>query len=168
MELARNPSDINITNWISYNNKKNLLNERLQKRMREYLSKRSKLTPKVERIIRKNSIQTKTTFDPSRYRVRMYFSSTCPHCKRMFDTLLALQNRGIFVEAMQIDSGTFKKAKFPIPVSKASKEEIKSHGVKSVPFTLIADLKRKVLFPPIQGFQSEHSLIDLIKKGETL
>ena len=33
MELARNPSDKNIGNWIAYNKKKNALNQRLQLRM---------------------------------------------------------------------------------------------------------------------------------------
>lgn len=168
MELARNPTDINITNWIAYNNKKNALNQRLQIRMQEYLKKDKKLTPDVEKAFKENAIVTKTEFDPSRYRVRMYFDSKCPHCKRMFNTLLELQNRGIFVEALQTDNGQISKNQFPIPTRMASKEEIRKQKIQAVPFTLIADLKKKVLYPPIKGFQSVESMTALIKEEEKL
>ncbi len=110
MELARNPSDRNITNWIAYNKKKNDLNQRLQVRMREYLTKNQKLTPEVQTIIAQNTVQTDTQFDPARYRVRMYFDSKCPHCKRMFNTLSSLQSKGVYVEALQIDDAKVSKS----------------------------------------------------------
>jgi hypothetical protein len=94
MELARNPSDENITNWIAYNNKKNTLNQRLQKRMKEYLAKNSLVSPEVNQLLQQKSIRTKTAFDPSRYKIRMFFDSNCPHCKRMFNTLLSLKEEG--------------------------------------------------------------------------
>ena len=168
MELARNPTDHNIKNWIAYNNLKSSLNKRLQKRMREYLSKNSKDTPPVRKILDKKVENQKISFDPSRYRVRMYFDSKCLHCKRMFNTLLELQSRGVYVEALQIDNGLFKKSQFPIPIQKATKSEIKKHNIKTVPFTLIADLKRKVLYPPVRGFQSVEKVTTLLKKGEKL
>ena len=154
MELARNPSDKNINNWIAFNKKKNALNQRLQLRMREYLTQTNQLTPKVAEVIKTRSIRQNVSFDPSRYRVRMYFDSKCPHCKRMFQTLATLQEKGIYVEALQIDDLNVKKSTFPIPTRKASKSEIKKHNISAVPFTLIADLKKKVLYPPIRGFQS--------------
>ena len=168
MELARNPSDRNITNWIAYNKKKNDLNQRLQVRMREYLTKNQKLTPEVQTIIAQNTVQTDTQFDPARYRVRMYFDSKCPHCKRMFNTLSSLQNKGIYVEALQIDDAKVSKSQYPIPTRKASKAELKKQNISSVPYTLIADLKKKVLYPPVRGFQSVNRMTALIKEGEKL
>lgn len=166
MELARDPSDKNITNWISYNNKKNELNQRLQKRMREYLQSRSKLTPEVNRILKEKTVSTQTQFDPSRYKIRMYFDSKCPHCKRMFSTLDGLKDKGIYVEALQTDDAQIKKLSYPIPIRKASREEIKKHNIKSVPFTLIADLKKKVLYPPVQGFQDVSTMVTLLNEGD--
>lgn len=168
MELARNPSDKNISNWITYNKKKNALNQRLQLRMREYLTQNNELTPKVAEVIKSRSLSKETSFDPSRFRVRMYFDSKCPHCKRMFSTLASLQKQGIYVEALQVDNIHVKKSSFPIPVRKASKAEVKKHNISAVPFTLIADLKKKVLYPPIKGFQSVESMTALIREGEKL
>ncbi|MBT4790553.1 MAG: hypothetical protein HON90_03200 [Halobacteriovoraceae bacterium] len=166
--MARNPTDSNISNWIAYNKKKNSLNQRLQTRMKEYLTKNSGLTSDVKRIIKEKSVNTNTQFDPSRYRIRMYFDSNCPHCKRMFNTLLTLQSRGIYVEALQTDDAQVKRSRYPIPTRKASKQEIKKQNIKAVPFTLIADLKKKILYPPIQGFQSVEAMTALIKEGEKL
>jgi thiol-disulfide isomerase/thioredoxin len=168
MELARNPSDKNISNWITYNKKKNALNQRLQLRMREYLTQTNQLSPKVVEVIKSHSTNENTKFDPSRYRIRMFFDSKCPHCKRMFQTLASLQEQGIYVEALQTDELNISKSSFPIPVRKASKDEIKKHNITAVPITLIADLKKKVLYPPVRGFQSLNSMTALIKEGEKL
>lgn len=168
MEIARNPSDENIKNWIAYNKAKNSLNKRLQKRVREYLNKNSKYTPEVHQVLNEKVKIQKTSFDPSRYRVRMYFDSKCPSCKKMFNTLLKLQNRGVYVEALQIDDGVFKQSQFPIPTQRATKEEIKKHKIESVPFTLVADLKRKALYPPLIGFQNVGSMTTLLERGEKL
>jgi len=166
MELARNPSDKNISNWIEFNKKKNALNQRLQLRMREYLTQTKQLNPKVAEVIKTRSINLSSDFEPSRYRIRMYFDSKCPHCKRMFQTLVSLQDQGIYVEALQVDDLNVKASTFPIPTRRASKSEVKKHKISAVPFTLIADLKKKVLYPPIKGFQSVESMTALIKEGE--
>ena len=165
MELARNPTDNNIKNWIAYNNLKSSLNKKLQRRMKEYLSKNSEYNPLVLQVLNKKTKKQKTLFDPSRFRVRMYFDSKCIHCKRMFNTLLELQSRGVYVEAFQIDDGVFKKSQFPLPIQRATKFEIKKHNIETVPFTLIADLKKKVLYPAIRGFQSVDGITTLLKKG---
>ena len=136
--------------------------------MQEYLSKNSKYTPEVRQILDKKVENQTTSFDPSRYRVRMYFDSKCPSCQRMFNTLLELQNRGVYVEALQIDDGVFKSNQFPVPIQRATKSEMKKHKIESVPFTLVADLKRKVLYPPIVGFQSIGSMTALLEQGEKL
>ncbi len=166
MELARNPSDKNISNWIAYNKKKSELNKRLQTRMREYLARNQKLTPEVNQILAQNRPKKDVTFDPSRFRVRMYFDSKCPHCKRMFNTLLDLQKRGVYVEALQIDDTKLSKLQYPIPIRPASKKEVKKQNISSVPYTLIADLKKKVLYPPVKGFQSVENMVNLIREGQ--
>lgn len=132
------------------------------------MGKNSEYNPLVRKILNKKTKKQKTLFDPSRFRVRMYFDSKCIHCKKMFNTLLELQNRGVYVEALQIDDGLFKKSQFPLPIQRATKAEIKKHNIKSVPFTLIADLKKKVLYPAIHGFQSVGKITTLLKKGERL
>jgi thiol-disulfide isomerase/thioredoxin len=170
MELARNPNDQNIKNWITYNKKKNELNNRLQKRMKEYLAlNKAKIPeyPKALALLKSKELKTKPIVDPARYRIRMYFSSTCPHCKRMFTTLDTLQKQGVYVEALQIDDKLFNP-KYPLPTRRASKKEIKKHKISSVPFTLIADLKKKVLYPPIRGFQDSNQILNLIKEANNL
>lgn len=138
--------------------------------MREYLAKNSKDIknyPKTLEILKSKEVNLAPIVDSSRYRIRMYFSSSCPHCKRMFKTLDNLQRKGIYVEALQIDDARFKP-EYPLPTQKASKEEIKKHNIKSVPFTLIADLKKKALYPPIRGFQDSNQILKLIKEANNL
>src|SRR5579872_3611420 len=47
MEVARNPSDENIKNWFDFMGKKNELAQRLQTKMKEYLTKNATATPGV-------------------------------------------------------------------------------------------------------------------------
>ena len=75
---------------------------------------------------------------------------------------------GVYVEALQIDDAKIEALKYPIVVQRATKADIKKHGIKSVPYTLIANLKKKFLYPPIQGYQSVNSMLNIIKKGENL
>ena len=93
MELARRPTDENIKRWIEYNALKNKLSNRLNLRMKTYLAKNSpKNTREALQIVEQRSQQrTNVKIDPSQYKVRMYFDSKCPHCKRMFNTLASLQ-----------------------------------------------------------------------------
>ena len=102
MEIARDPSDENIKNWFEFQKKKNELSARLQLRMQEFLAKNegpglaaqigSRVAATEKRVERKL-----VAVDPARFRVRMYFDSNCPHCKRMFGVLKRLQNEGFQV-----------------------------------------------------------------------
>lgn len=171
MELARNPTDKNIKNWIAYNKLKNQLSKRLQTRMQTYLAKNTKGEKQKEAITlyKKKVHKIKVSaIDPARYRVRMFFDSKCPHCKKMFGTLVKLQSAGVFVEALQVDKGTLRSLQYPIPIRPASQEEIKQHKIEAVPFTLIADLKKKVLYPPLRGYQSMNTVMNLLKEADNL
>ncbi len=155
MEVARDPSDTNIKLWLSYLDKKNYLAERLKERIAQYASKTTESVPRRlanERISQLNQVQS--AIDPSRYRVRTYFDSNCPHCKRMLGTLKSLQELGVFVEALQIDRDTSKNAQFPIATVFADQSDVQRQKIGSVPFTLVADLKNKTVSSPITGFKS--------------
>ena len=155
MEVARDPSDKNLKLWFQYIETKNKLASRLQNRMKSYLMKNSgqKLTPSIKKAqkIRQRAI---TKIDPKRFRIRMYFESTCPHCKKMMGTLKVLQENGFYIEAHQIDSSSNKKAAFPVATTQANPQDLKKHKIDSVPFTIIADLKSKTVSSPIKGYQS--------------
>ena len=98
MEVAKNPTDKNISMWFKYLEIKNKLATRLQSRMAEYLAKKPgvKIPEATKRglEIKRKSI---AKVDAKRFRVRMYFESTCPHCKKMMTTLKSLQEQGYFV-----------------------------------------------------------------------
>ena len=173
MELARNPTDQNIKNWIAYNNLKNKLSQKLKERMQTYLIKNadgnSENKEKAMTIYKRKAEQLQESpIDPSRYRVRMFFNSKCSHCKRMFGTLVELQNAGIYVEALQTDKEKSNYLKYPIPIRSASPDEIKHHKIETVPFTLIANLKKKVLYPPLKGYQSMSTVMNLLREAEKL
>lgn len=169
MEVARNPSDENLKKWFQYIDRKNEIASRLQVRMGEYLAKEGKnLEPSV-----KDSLQAqvasihKIPLDAKRYRFRLYFDSTCPHCRQMFETLKTLQEKGFYVEARQIDARSEGLENLPLPTVRASKEEIEKYQIQSVPFLLIGDLKNQVVYQ-ITGFQTPESLFEYLHQQPTV
>lgn len=170
MEIARNPTDENIKNWFEFMKKKNELARRLDERVREYLVKNGQapaVAPEsaVPVKLAKPALPIQGPLDTARFKVRMYFESTCPHCRRMFGVLKRLQDDGIEVHALQIDRGPVPADEKIVPVGFATQEEVKKHGINGVPFILIADSKRKALLPPIQGYHAYEEVIDLLKSA---
>jgi len=168
MEIARDPSDENIKNWFEFQKRKNELSARLQLRMQEFLAKNegpglaaqigSRIAATEKRVDRKI-----IAVDPSRFRVRMYFDSNCPHCKRMFGVLKRLQSEGFQVEALQVDSGPVPESEKIVPIGKADPAELKKHGASGVPFLLVADVKRKALLPKVEGYHEYEEMMELLR-----
>jgi hypothetical protein len=148
MELVRNPTDRNISMWFAYMGKKNALAERLSKRMEEYAMTHGTAMPReaTEAVMEKARSLPVASDDFERYRFRMYFDSTCPHCKHMFETLNELQDRGYFVEARQLDSGSTEHLNSHVAITAAAPGEAKRLNISSVPFLLVGDLKSKKVF----------------------
>ena len=164
MELVRNPSDYNMKMWFTYMDRKNELSENLQKRMAQYLethvianNEKASIAAKLEKL-------PIAVGDTKRYRFRMYFDSKCPHCRRMFETLSALQEQGFFVEARQIDSGD--AGALPLPALRATKTEIQGKDIKLVPLLLIGDLKKKVVYR-MNGYQTVSDILRRLKAEES-
>ncbi|MBX2996117.1 MAG: hypothetical protein KF681_14925 [Bdellovibrionaceae bacterium] len=168
MEIARNPSDENIKNWFEFMKKKNELARRLDERVREYLVKNGQplsIQPDALASPSKASPRAQGPLDTARFKVRMYFESTCPHCRRMFGVLKRLQDEGVEVHALQIDRGPVPADEKVVPLGVATQEEIKKHGINGVPFLVVADTKRKALLPPIQGYHDYEDVVSLLKSA---
>lgn len=170
MEIARNPSDENIKQWFEFMQKKNELSKRLEARMQEYMARNGNLPstpsssfPQPSAMTNEKLKAPQEPLDPRRFRVRMYFESTCPHCKRMFGVLKRLQDSGFQVEALQVDSGPVESSEKIVPLGKADPMELKKHGIKGVPYLLIADTKRKALLPAIEGYHDFSEVMELLK-----
>lgn len=141
-ELVKNPTDTNIKNWFKLMEKKNRLSQRLGRRIEEYLKKNKKLKPKEKRNFNRAKRKlSHTTEDYKRFRFRLYFESSCSHCKRMFKTMEELQSRGYFVELKQIDKKAKGPLPLPFPVTYASREEIKEKNINSWPVLFISTLR---------------------------
>jgi len=165
MELVRRPTDKNITMWSKYIDKKNELLARLQLRMEQYLDKNKDKMPKQainEFKNQVNKVESKISYDTKQYRFRFYLESSCPHCKKMITTIKELQNKGYYVEARMIDKNS--RLKLPFPVLQASKEEIKKYKIKSVPFLIVGDLKKKVVYT-LNGYQTVKSIFEKISNA---
>lgn len=163
MELARNPTDQNITNWFKLIEKKNLLSQRLSQRIAEYVKKNKKLKPEEKIALTETKQELpQSTDDYKRFRFRMYFESSCPHCKRMFQTMKELQEMGYFVELKQIDDNTEIRRSLPFAVTQASKEELKNKNINSWPVLFIGDLKKKVTYR-LNGYRSTTDVISAIQ-----
>lgn len=168
MEIARDPSDENIRNWFEFQKRKNELSARLQARMQEFMAKTAgpglavPVGSRVSATEKKNERQP-VVIDPARFRVRMYFDSNCPHCKRMFSVLKRLQSEGFQVEALQVDSGPVPESEKVVPLGKADPAELKKHGASGVPFLLVADVKRKALLPKVEGYHEYEEMMELMR-----
>ena len=167
MEVVRNPNDENIKNWFTYINKKNELFKQFQVRLGEYTQKNPKNLAAADQAFLNKVSQTAPAqegpVDPKRYRLRMYFDSHCPHCKKMFQTLLELKERGFFVEAKQVDPGPLEN--YPIYISRASPNELKAKDIQSVPLLFVGDLKKKVVYR-MPGYQAAQDLLVRLKGKE--
>lgn len=165
MEIVRNPSDTNLKMWFAYIDKKNSLSDRLQTRMREYMEKNAFgiSNDGKERWLEKTKTLTRTEPNVKRYRFRMYYDSHCPHCKKMFGTLKALQGKGFFVEARQIDNDPLGLQDIPVPTEHAMAHELKEKDIKSVPLLLVGDLEKKVIYR-ITGYQSVQNIFQTLEQ----
>jgi thiol-disulfide isomerase/thioredoxin len=162
MELARNPTDKNIKRWFALIEKKNTLMVRLHDHMQTYLAKHSKTLKTEEKEILTAKLKEikPIDLDLKRFRFRLYFDSTCPHCERMMLTARDLQKMGYFVEVRQIDR---KKPSFPVPfaVIKASSQEIARKKINSWPVLFVADTSKKLVYR-INGFQATKSILQIL------
>ena len=167
MEIARNPSDDNIKQWFDFMKKKNELAARLQIKMQEYLLKTGGVvaSPSSEPRIKaapKNENQS-STVDSARFRIRMYFDSNCPHCKRMFTVLDRFRSEGFQVEVFQVDGGNVPVEASSFTVVKSNLTELKFRGGNAIPFLVIADLKKKALLQGIHGYHDFDEILGLLK-----
>lgn len=163
MELARNPSDENIRHWFEIVETKNRLMSRLQEKIGEYVAKNK---PTIEEASLKN-IETqlsskKLAKDPKRFRFRMYFESSCPHCKRMLQTLSDLSDLGYYVELKQVDRKPLTY-RVPFPIIPADRKEIREKKINAWPVLFIADTTKKQLIR-INGFHNTESVLAALSK----
>lgn len=170
MEVARDPSDQNIRMWHAYIGRKNELAARLQRRLQEYGARHGEVTfeapvaPKSMQPSANEAFRNEVPADPGRFRIRMYFDSECPHCRRMMGTLVGLRKRGFDVEALQVDERPLRTNGLPFTVARASPDDIKRQKISSVPFLLIGDLKAKVVYK-MTGFKTESQIFSEIASG---
>lgn len=163
MELARNPSDQNIKNWFKLIEKKNELSTRLSNRIQEFLKKNQKLQPEEKAyLIEAKQAIPKSTEDSTRYRFRMYFESSCPHCKRMMTTLKELQELGYYVEVRQIDHNPKVAENIPFPLEYAKPQELKEKQINSWPVLFVGDLSKKVTYR-LNGYHPTAEVLTAIK-----
>ena len=167
MEVARRPTDENLARWFEYVEMKNALAQRLGARMEDFVKQHggsmqanqvsAQSHPPIPQPVRE-------TGKDSQLHVRMYFDSTCPHCRKMFGTLAELQERGYLVDARQVDNGPLIGIPPGIAVHQASPEELKIWDIKSVPVVLINDGRRKKIFRQV-GYAGADEIIQKLGQG---
>lgn len=163
MEIARNPNDENIENWLKYIAAKNEISQRLQAKLTEYAQKRQtgaqlKVATAEPAIQIKPQETVPLHEDAKRFRLRLYFDSKCPHCAKMIQTAQSLSQKGLWIELKQIDQDSRARERIPFPVTSASTAELKQYQIESVPLLLVGDLRSRTYFK-IQGYQTEESVL---------
>ncbi|MBI2603778.1 MAG: thioredoxin fold domain-containing protein [Deltaproteobacteria bacterium] len=162
MELARNPSDENIRNWFRIIETKNKLMAALQERFTEYLqTNKTTLTEEqkttVERKVESLEIGN---HDVRRFRFRLYFDSSCPHCKNMIATMKELQELGYYVEVHQIDRRV-PEYSVPFPIIPASEKDIRERNISSWPTLFVADTTKKLTYR-INGYLPQDQVLAIL------
>jgi len=163
MELARNPTDENIKKWFKLIEMKNDLTSRLQERLQEYVVKnKGSLKAEETNIISKASHDLpQTHVDHKRFKFRMYFESSCPHCKRMMKTMEDLRGEGFYVELVQIDTNIEVRKSLSFPVTHATKKELEEKKINAWPVLFIADLKKNLVYR-LNGYQSTFNVLSAL------
>lgn len=165
METARRPTDQNIRNWFKYIEMKNNLSKRMAFAIQQYTMKNTKIKG-LENTIPIEPVN-KISADYKRFRLRMYFSTTCPYCEKMFTTLKELRERGFYVEAIQVDKGVMRQPG-DIPIYRAEEKDLQKYRIERVPFTVVADLKKNKLLGPIRGFQETNDILRFLQRANSV
>ena len=163
MELARHPSDKNIENWFAYIELKNKLMSNLQDKLHEYMTRKgAKATPAEKGLLTRHIANlSEETTDARRYRFRLYFESSCPHCQRMLTTMEKLRSAGYFVEIHQIDQ---RKPDYPVPfpLIPASKQDLVDRKINSWPTLFVADTTQKMTYR-INGYLPKDQVLKVLE-----
>ncbi len=163
VEVMKNPTDYNIKKYYE-------LEAKREQKLSEFIKKSEKYRlASIEKELRKVSKPTikKDSFynvraNRSKYRLRMYFDSRCPHCKRMYQELLVLSREGYSVELVQIDMAPnpFKEI-ITRKIRPGEREKVRLNN-GGVPLTLVLNNKtKKVGF--IRGYKSLGELRTILK-----
>ena len=164
MEVARNPTDQNLRMWFSYIDKKNQIANRFQLRMAEYMKENAMNTNVPTFLDVKPQVQQVTSHvDVSRFKFRFFFDSSCPHCKKMFQTMKDLNSQGFRIEGRQTDDIPISAESVGFDIEKAQKQELLKHQIQGVPFLLIADRQSKAVMK-VAGFQSTQEVLQKLNK----
>lgn len=159
MELARDPTDENIRNWFATVEAKNRIISTLHDRIAAYVKKNDKkLQPEAREALTRQVKHFKLPEnDIKRFRFRLYFESTCPHCQKMIATMSDLQIQGYYVEVHQIDKG---RPRFPVPFTliPASSKELQEKKIDSWPVLFVADTDKKLIYR-INGYLSSDEIL---------
>ena len=162
MELARNPTDENIKRWFTMIEMKNQMMERMHISMTNYLQKnQTKLNTEEKDLIslHTNKISPQN-LDVKRFRFRLYFESSCPHCHSMMATMKDLQELGYYGELRQVDKNR-PNFSLPFTVSQASPEELKTRQITSWPVLFIADTDKKLIYR-VNGYQTTEQIQQIL------
>ena len=148
VELMRHPTDENIKNWFSLIEKKNKITQRLHQKIAQYMKKHRNDFEKKEVDLARSNLNSLPKIDNNRqrFRFRLYFESTCSHCKSMMKTMKQLQDRGYYVELRQVDDDKKATQALPFPVLQATPRELSEKKINSWPVLLVGDLERKVVY----------------------
>lgn len=165
MELARNPSDENIKLWFAMVDSKNKLMGDLQKRLTAYSVRHSPSLGQEEKdlITDQQAKIEPSKLDFKRFRFRLYFESSCPHCRDMLKTMKDFQDMGYYVEAKQIDDRRPEFA-IPFPIIHATKEELKAKNISSWPVLFVADTNKQLVYRINGYFPTQELLTTLSSK----
>lgn len=161
LAVARNPSDENLKKWLTHIERKNALAQRFETRLQDYLARTGDTTSKAAVTAQPPTSINSSPLKPERFRLRLYFDSTCPHCRHMFETLAELQRQGFAIEGKQIDQRPLLHAA-TFPVSQATAAEIAHQKIEGVPLLLVADIDRGVM-SRISGYHDEKEVLSVIQ-----
>ena len=162
MELARNPTDENIKRWFAMIELKNQMMERLNVSMADYLQKNQmKLNTEEKDLIVQNTQRiAPQNIDVRRFRFRLYFESSCPHCHNMMATMKDLQDLGYYGELRQVDKNR-PNFPLPFPATQASPEELKARDINSWPVLFIADTGKKIIYR-VNCYQTTEQVLQIL------
>lgn len=162
MELARDPSDQNITNWLKMIEMKNNIMKRLHENMNAYLVKhQTQLKTEEKNLITEKMQSLNPKMVPiesiKRYKFQLYFDSNCHHCQKMMESMKELSQLGYYIEVKQIDKNR-PSFSIPFPLIPTTAKELKQKNIHAWPVLFVADLKKEVIYR-INGYLPTNEIL---------
>jgi len=158
LEAVKKPTTENIKKFLAH---KKLKEEKFRIFAKKVLEQEQR---EIQGLFVETPKNTTKLKHPQSFKMRVYYSTNCPYCKKYLPEIEPLNKNGIDIEFVKMNPGAKDIINFP-KMRDATEVELKKISRFGVPYTVIADLNKRKTYS-IKGFKTKSQVINIIHKLE--